>query len=137
MPVIDTNVYSALVKGLSAARIALQGESSISLPIMVVAELKYGFIHGMKQVENEERLNRFLAQDRVTMLYPSLKTAELYAELSVYCRRAGRALSHNDIWIAALAQEADVPLVTYDKDFEVFRDIFHEKLVLLVESTVS
>ncbi len=53
------------------------------------------------------------------------------AHLIVVCKQAGRALSHNDLWVAAIAKENGMRLVTYDKDFTVFKDTFGSKLVIL------
>lgn len=129
--IIDTNVYSALDRGDHVAIDALRGQTNIYLPIISVGELRYGFSNGNKQKENEFRLSKFLAQERVDILSPTLKTAELYGQLAVRCRQAGRALSNNDLWIAALAKEADELLVTYDKDFAVLADIFGDMLIIL------
>lgn len=129
--IIDTNVYSALDRGAVAAIDALRGQSNVYLSIISVGELRYGFTNGSKQKENEFRLSKFLAQDKVDILFPTLKTAELYGQLAARCRQAGRALSNNDLWIAALANESDALLVTYDKDFAVLADIFGDKLIIL------
>jgi len=60
-----------------------------------------------------------------------MNTTEQFAKLFVYAERRGRALSHNDLWIAALAQETDETLVTLDKDFTVFAPLMEDRLVLL------
>ena len=131
MIIIDTNVYSALDRGVIGAIDALRGQSSVYVPIIVVGELRYGFANGNKQRENESRLGKFLAQDVVDILIPTLKTSELYGQLAVRCRQTGRALSNNDIWIAALALETDSRLVTYDKDFAIFTDVLGDNLIIL------
>lgn len=129
--IIDTNIYVALYNGEQAVVDALRSALLIVVPIMVVAELRYGFMYGKKQRDNETKLDMFLAQEKVEIAYPTLKTAQIFGELSVHCRRAGRALSHNDLWIAALAYEQDLPLVTRDKDFAVFADMFGKNLVIV------
>jgi predicted nucleic acid-binding protein len=129
--VIDTNVYSALERGSDLATSAIAGQSSLQVPLMVVAELRFGFINGAKHKLNEERLIRFLAQPNVEVLLPTLKTSELYAKLSTHCRQSGRALSQNDIWIAALAKEHNKKFVTYDNDFKVFQELFGKDLLVL------
>lgn len=129
--IIDTNIYSGLDAGKKSAIEVIRSETTISLPIMVAGELRYGFMNGQRQVENESRLTTFVAQDRVQLLIPSFETSEHYAMLATKCRLSGRALSHNDIWIAALAYESGERFATYDNDFSVFEDIFGDKLVLL------
>ena len=132
MILIDTNVYVALENGVTSALEVLKTDTTIGIPIMVVAELSYGFSNGSKKDVNEDKLNRFLSQDFVEMVFMlTATTAKVYAELALYARIRGRALSNNDIWIAAIAKENDFKLATYDKDFEVFLEIFGKKLLIL------
>lgn len=72
-----------------------------------------------------------MSLDFVEVLMPTNKTTEIYGELSVLCRNKGRALSNNDLWIAALAIECDQPLATYDKDFAALSSRLGDKLILL------
>lgn len=65
-------------------------------------------------------LQKFLSQAHITIVAPSV----VYAALQLYCIQRGKALSHNDIWIAALASEADDMLVTFDQDFSVFSELW-------------
>lgn len=128
---LDTNVYSALDAGKSSARLALKQHDTIQLPIVVVGELRYGFAFGAREEENNNRLNLFLAQDMVDVLLLNENTAAIYANLASLCRKKGRALSNNDLWIAALAQQQDTRLVTYDKDFQVFQEYLGDNLIVL------
>ncbi len=129
--IIDTNVYSALSRGAASAIELVAASKELRLPLPVIAELRFGFVNGSRQEENEERLQQFLAQSRVAVIYPTLRTTNFYAELELLCVRKGCALSQNDLWIAALAREADDTLATFDRDFETLSDIFGEKLVIL------
>jgi len=128
---LDTNAYSALARGMPAIVDAIGGASRVDLPLPVVAELRYGFAKGSQREHNEGVLQRFLAQPQISIVVPTLRTTEHYAELQLHCQRAGRALSQNDIWIAALARESNDTLVTYDQDFSVFAEIFGNKLLIL------
>ena len=131
MIIIDTNVYSALDNGSISAVAILKSQTSICVPIVVVGELQFGFMNGNRQEDNKNRLGKFLAQDKIDVLNLTLETAEIYGRLSTYCKKVGRALSNNDIWIAALALESNAVLATYDKDFEVFAGMFGDKLVVI------
>lgn len=131
MILIDTNLYSALENGVPSAVDVIRSESNIYIPIMVVGELKFGFIKGDRRESNNQRLNIFLSQNNTEVLYLTLNSAEIYGELSLYSRQRGRALSNNDIWIATLALENKARLVTYDKEFEVFSEILGDNLLIL------
>jgi tRNA(fMet)-specific endonuclease VapC len=128
---LDTNVYSGLARGLQTAIDAIRDADEIKLPLPVIAELRYGFLKGSQNEKNERTLQKFLSQPNIYIASPSVKTTEIYAELQLYCTKRGKALSHNDIWIASLAYETDDILITFDKDFSVFSDLFGERLVLL------
>lgn len=117
--IIDTNIYIALERGDERAIKAISGRKMLFLPVFVVAELRFGFINGTKQRENEKRLERFLAHSHSEVLYPSLETTKHYSQIAAFCKYQGRALSHNDMWIAALVTETGLPFVTFDKDFVV------------------
>jgi tRNA(fMet)-specific endonuclease VapC len=43
---------------------------------------------------------------------------ELYAQVDVFLRRAGRPVQQNDMWIAATAIASGAHLLTTDKDFD-------------------
>ncbi len=129
--IIDTNVYSALDKGVMSAVATIQLQTVLFMTTPVLGELKFGFANGQRQQVNEDRLVKFIAQNSVEILTLSVKTADVYADLAAYCRQTGRALSTNDLWIAALALEHDVSLVTYDKDFAALVDRLGDRLVLL------
>lgn len=129
--ILDTNAYSALANGdLELARM-VKSASDIKLPLPVIAELKYGFNKGSQKAKNLATLQKFLSQPQVSILIPSYETTDHYARLQLLCKNQGKALSHNDLWIAGLAFESGDKLVTYDKDFTVLQEVFGDKLVML------
>lgn len=129
--IIDTNIYSALDRAESTTLKMMANVPVAYVPIIVLGELQYGFMKGSRGEENINRLKRFLSQDTVEVLNIKAETTRYYGELSLLCKKSGRALSNNDIWIAALAMENDLPLATFDKDFAVFKDILKSGLILL------
>jgi predicted nucleic acid-binding protein len=130
--VLDTNAYTALAVGNPQIIDAVKGVLEIKLPLPVIAELRYGFINGNQPERNEQLLQRFLAQSNVIILMPSLKTTIYYSKIQLFCKRYGKALSHNDIWIAALAYEAKDTLITFDKDFTILKeDFLADRIIIL------
>ena len=128
---LDTSAYTALNQGNSDMVEVLRGAQSIFLSLPVIAELRYGFVNGSKAEHNEDVLQKFLATSQVLIASPTMETTKHYANLQTICRQSGRALSHNDIWIAAIAYELSQTLVTFDQDFTVFNEIFGKKLIIL------
>lgn len=128
---LDTNAYSALANDQQEIVDLVEQESEIHLPLPVIAELRYGFLKGSRAEENERLLQRFLSQPSISIAVHTLETTTHYARLQLLCQQRGKALSQNDIWIAALAFESKDALATYDRDFEVFKEILGNKLYIL------
>ncbi|HEY1339366.1 MAG TPA: PIN domain-containing protein, partial [Bryobacteraceae bacterium] len=60
----------------------------------------------------------FLAKPTVDVLMPDRTTVEQYARLFVQLKRAGTPVPDNDLWIAALALEHDLVLITREPHFQ-------------------
>ena len=71
-----------------------------------------------KQRSNEILLNKLLTKPTVEVLLPARETAEQYARLFVQLKQAGTPVPDNDLWIAALALQHQLTLITRDKHFE-------------------
>ena len=80
--------------------------------------MKAGFAAGSKQQANEAVLQQFLAKPTVQLLLPTRETADHYARLYSQLRTAGTPIPINDIWIAALALQHDLLLITRDPHFK-------------------
>ncbi|HKE24328.1 MAG TPA: PIN domain-containing protein [Bryobacteraceae bacterium] len=64
------------------------------------------------------RLEAFSGKPTVNVLSPAPETAEHYARRFVQLKRAGTPIPDNDLWIAALAPEHNLSLVTRDRHFD-------------------
>jgi predicted nucleic acid-binding protein len=114
---IDTSSYSALQRSDPRVDKWFRPDHQLLVPIIVIGELRAGFAYGNKQETNNILLDKFLASSYTEILHTTERTAELFAEVYAELRRIGRPINSNDIWIAALALEHDVPLLTLDNDF--------------------
>lgn len=113
----DTTAYSELLRGHKKVARILNGAEEILIPNVVMAELGYGFQLGSRRAENEKLLNRFTASKKVRVLLPDNATTDYFVNIAVFARKRGVQLSSHDIWIAALAEQWDATLVSFDKDF--------------------
>jgi tRNA(fMet)-specific endonuclease VapC len=52
------------------------------------------------------------------LLHPDTATAESYARAAVALEAKGQVIPENDLWIAAVALECDMPLATRDAHFD-------------------
>lgn len=116
--VIDTNVYTAFMRGDKQVKDVLDFTENIYLPVAVLGELYYGFHKGGLLHKNESLLKRFLAKEKVGILETSQDVAEEYGKLKDAQRRSGVTLASNDLWIAAACIQNNLPLYTFDTDFD-------------------
>jgi predicted nucleic acid-binding protein len=115
---VDTNRLVDLLRGDARLAERLGRCDEVWVPLMVLGEIKAGFHGGTQRLRNEALLQRFLAKSTVSVLFPGRETAEHYARIFVQLKRAGTPVPDNDLWIAALALEHDLTLITRDRHFE-------------------
>lgn len=115
---LDTNVYSGFMRGHPGAAGALRAASEIHLPLIVLGELLAGFAAGTRAEKNRNELARFMASSRVSVLNPDERTARHYAAIFAVLRSRGIPIPTNDLWIAALARQYRLALLTFDSHFE-------------------
>jgi tRNA(fMet)-specific endonuclease VapC len=114
---LDTNRLTDLFQGDTELAARLGNCDEVWIPLVVLAEIKAGFYGGNQQHRNEILLRNLLAKPTVGVLLPGRETAEQYARLFVQLKRAGSPVPDNDLWIAALALEHDLMLITRDRHF--------------------
>lgn len=115
--VFDTTAYSELLRGHAQVAKILLTAVEIYVPNVVLAELEYGFRLGTKQLENSKLLNRFIASKKVRVLLPDNATTSYFVDIAVFAHKKGVQLSSHDIWIAAISEQWEATLVSFDKDF--------------------
>lgn len=114
---LDTNAYKLLHDGNEILAGKVRTAEAIGLPIIVVGELRFGFLNGSRLTENAFALERFASTDRVHILPLTERTTHLFAEIATLLRRQGTPIQQNDIWIAALCKEHEFALATRDRGF--------------------
>ncbi len=115
---LDTNAYKALGEGHTELTEEMRHAEAIGLPLIVLGELWFGFMHGTKLRENTSTLERFLKTPRIQILAPNQQTARTFGEIATLLRRSGVAIQQNDIWIAALCKQYGYTLATRDRGFQ-------------------
>jgi tRNA(fMet)-specific endonuclease VapC len=112
---LDTNAYRALHEGDRHLAEEASRAEVIGLPIIVLGELRFGFLNGSRLHENNATLERFLSTPRVRVLDVSEPTTWLFGEIATHLRRAGTPIQQDDMWIAALCKEHGFALATRDR----------------------
>ncbi len=114
---LDTNAYREAADGKPRAVEFLRRADEIQMPFVVLGELRAGFAAGTAGKKNEAKLTEFLGSPRVRVLLADEQTTHSYATLFAQLRRQGTPIPTNDLWIAALAIQHDLPLLTSDRHF--------------------
>ena len=114
---LDTNAYSAAVRGDKRVIRRIRDAETIYLSMVVIGELLAGFRHGRREAMNRERLSFFLEDPDVKPLPILYETAEHFAGIWSELRSKGRPIPTNDMWIAAHARQVGAELLTFDRHF--------------------
>ncbi len=113
---VDSNAVVAYRAGTPEVCRLIKEAEIIFLPSPVFGELLYGVLNSGRILENCEAFYRFSAYATFVPIDENI-TAR-YASVRYNLKKRGRPLPENDIWIAAICLELDVPLLTRDAHFE-------------------
>ena len=114
--ILDTNGLSAWAEGDEALKPVIQRVDEIVLPVIVLGEYRYGIRQSHKRSRYERWLAELVANCRVLSVDET--TANEYAEVRYELKRSGRPIPGNDLWIAALARQHTLPLLSRDRHFD-------------------
>ena len=115
---VDTNRYRDFCAGVPEVVDQFRTAEKIHLPFAVLGELRAGFLCGTVVRKNESVLIQFLNRPRVRILFADEETTHHYARLFLQLRSQGTPIPTNDIWIAALVIQHDLPLYSRDGHFD-------------------
>ena len=118
---VDTNIVIALFAGDPAIAENLKQQESLFLCVPVLGELLYGVMASARVESNLERLNKFVHS--VLLLPCDAWTATVYGKVKFEQRKKGRPIPENDIWIAAVARQHGLTLLTRDEHFHEISDL--------------
>ena len=114
--ILDTNALSAFVDGQEGVADALRRAARAALPVIVLGEFRYGIAASRHRAAYETWLEAHLHGFEV--LPVTDETAVTYARLRVALKRAGRPIPANDAWIAALALQHRLAVLSRDQHFD-------------------
>jgi tRNA(fMet)-specific endonuclease VapC len=118
---LDTNIIVALFANDLSILTAANQAKEVLIPSIVVGELYYGAYKSQKQQINVARVNYFVETNGV--LECDSETAHWYGKIKRALHVKGRPIPDNDIWIAGLAFQHTLTLVTRDKHFQEIPDL--------------
>ena len=113
---LDTNIIIALFADETTIKNNIAQADEVFIPSIAIGELYYGARKSVRTQENLTKIDELVAIIRV--LGCDAATAQQYGEVKNKLRLQGRPLPENDIWIAALALQHDLIVVTRDAHFQ-------------------
>ena len=117
---LDTNMIALFGGGQSVVD-SLATAPEVFIPSIVLGELYYGAQRSTRVAENSTRVDAFAAESVV--LSCNASTARWYGIVKSDLRLKGRPIPENDVWIAALARQHDLTVVSRDGHFEEVPDL--------------
>ncbi len=119
--IIDTNALSAFFDGDAGVKAKLGSVDAVFLPVIVIGEYRFG-LHGSRlRSKRGTTLDAFAR--RCTVLAVAESTTPHYAVVRHHLKKAGTPIPENDVWIAALALEHGLPVLSDDAHFDLIPQI--------------
>jgi tRNA(fMet)-specific endonuclease VapC len=113
---LGTDIVIALFANDAAARDNLAQAEEVFVPSIVIGELYYGAQKSERAAEYLLRVDEFAA--RSVVLGCDTETAQHYGETKNTLHLKGCSIAENNIWIAAIAMQHGLVLVTRDVNFD-------------------
>lgn len=114
--ILDTNALSAWADGLPAVEPALKTARRLVVPCIVLGEYYYGIRQSNRRRRYEYWLRRYLLEMDVVGVTHA--TAGIYADIRLQLKRSASPIPTNDTWIAAIALQHGLPILTNDTHFD-------------------
>ena len=118
---LDTNIVIALFAGEALVLQGLTKAEKIFIPCVVIGELYYGAHRSGRRDANLARIDQFVVIN--TILNCDAETARHYGVIKDALHCKGCPLPENDLWIAALARQHRLTLITRDAHFSYIPDL--------------
>lgn len=114
--ILDTNALSAWAEGLPAVEAPMQAARRLVVPSIVLGE----YLFGIRQSRYLSRYESWLRHNLplVEIAGVTEETAAIYADIRLELKRAGNPIPSNDVWIAAVARQQSLPVLSNDVHFD-------------------
>jgi predicted nucleic acid-binding protein len=114
--ILDTNAVSDFADANQRLLNCLQQSAAdIHLPVIVLGEYRYG-VKSSRRAARESCFDEL--ESSAIVLAITSETSRIYADIRHELRLDGRPVPENDLWIAALARQHGLPILTNDAHFD-------------------
>jgi len=112
---VDTTIIIHIFKKRIAFAQQLQSLEEVFINSTVIGELYFGAYASASIQKKISEIEAF--QKKCTILNVTPETGIIFGQIKARLKAKGRPIPENDIWIAALAMEHNLPLYTTDNHF--------------------
>ena len=119
--ILDTNAISAMAEGDKRLEEVLPEVRSQFIPVICLGEYRSGIIRSRARRELDRWLDLLASSRRV--LPVELETTRYYAEIIADLRQRGCMIPMDDVWIAALAQQHKLRVLSRDGHFDHVKNL--------------
>jgi tRNA(fMet)-specific endonuclease VapC len=114
--ILDINALSAFADDVPPVVQQIATAEELHIPVIVLGEYRFGIATSRRRHEYEAWLTRGRAFWNVLSVVE--ETATYYAAIRLQLKKTGAPLPANDVWIAALAKQHDLPVLSRDAHFD-------------------
>jgi tRNA(fMet)-specific endonuclease VapC len=114
--ILDTNALSAFADDIRPVVQQIATADELHIPVIVLGEYRFGIATSRRRREYEAWLEHGRAFWNIIPLVE--ETATHYASIRQQLKRDGVPLPANDVWIAALARQHELPILSRDTHFD-------------------
>ena len=118
---LDTNIIIAILAEDRAVLRKLASGLLVYIPSVALGELFFGALKSARPRANVSRVEELAG--RGVVLACDAGTSRRYGEVKHQLKSLGRPIPDNDIWIAAMAMQHGLTLVTRDPHFDHVRGL--------------
>jgi len=90
--------------------------SEVYIPSIAIGELYYGAYRSSNSQKHLDQINQFIGN--CIPLSVDITTGDFYGKIKTALKDKGKPIPENDIWIAAVSAQFDLPLFTTDNHFK-------------------
>ena len=114
--ILDTGAISAWADGQSGIQHLLATTQRLVLPVIALGEYLFGILQSRERSRYEAWLTANLPTVEIAVV--GRQTAREYAEIRLELKQRGAPIPVNDTWIAALARQHQLPILSKDTHFD-------------------
>ena len=119
--ILDTNALSAWAEGRAEVEAPLRSADRLVVPSVVLGEYYFGIRQSRFRSRYENWLSRCLPMTEIAVV--TSRTADAYADIRLELKRWGTPILPNDAWIAALARQHGLAILSNDSHFDIVNGV--------------